>query len=197
MVGAPYIQGFLKSGSSVVPGKVNNALYTNGNSYGVTLTGDALDNSPVTQPELGDFTAMLWMRHEGPTGNGNGKFVIATFPRGFHLMHYENKLTLKFKTQTQAYYWHFPGKSFSVWYHIAVVWSSSDNTPVAYQNGNLVAVFSQVPETLTTPGPGKIQLGIAASLSAPTRAKCFVDDIKIWNTVKSSEFIMHQYLLSA
>ena len=50
VIGSPGVQGFLESGSSLVPGKVNNALHTDGAGEGVLLTGDATENSPLLNP---------------------------------------------------------------------------------------------------------------------------------------------------
>ena len=117
VIGSPDIQGFLETGSSVVPGKVNNALHVDGVGQGVLLTGDAIENSPLTHPELGDFTIIMWLRHEGPTDTSDGKMCIEILPNVFRISGIQNELRMFFV----ADFWNLPAANLHTWYHIALV----------------------------------------------------------------------------
>ena len=188
ILGYPSVTGYLENGASIVAGKVGKALYTDGIGPGIMFTGAAIENSPLTQPELSDGTVMFWIKFEGPSSTG---ICVESTPRGFDVKHYMNKFAINWTSRDKRYKWYFPDKDFHTFYHVALVWTQTG--VVAYQNGANVPTQSENEALSETPGPGTLMFGRSSSNAESKRCNCYVDDVKVWYEAKSEEFVMAEY----
>ena len=138
---------------------------------------------------------MVWVKQEAPSGVNHGRLCIDTLPSVFRVSHYRGIMKMQITADSQRYQWDFPAGNLGTWYHVALVWNHSDRSAIAYQDGNSVSLKDQFAKTIT-PGPSVIAIGRTAQSSnqAIYRSNCYIDEVKMWYTAVSAEFIMSQYM---